>query len=502
MPSRPAKKSARSNTLGFTMAHRDRISAVDTAWLRMDRPDNLMMICGVLTFAEPVDVARLRKTVEKRFLRFRRFRDIPVSQGGVSFWEPDTAFDLDHHVVHVALPGRAGKRELQTMVSRLASTPLNPARPLWQIHLVDNFAGGCAIVVRIHHCYADGIALVRVLLSLTDTAPNGPPALLPPPARPAPARDGGPAPALAQPLVDAMRTAFRIGMTVFEQGSALWQDPAKAVALAEQGQAVTGELARLALMGRDSPTRIKGIPGMSKRVAWADPLPLSEVKSVGKALGASVNDVLLSCVAGALREYLLEKADPVEGISIRAMVPVNLRPAQSAYALGNCFGLVFLDLPLGIGNPVERLYAVRANMRALKGSTQPALTLALLAAVGAGPRLLEEQLLQALSHNATAVVTNVPGPPQRLYLVGRKIEGFMFWVPQAGDIGVGVSILSYGGTVQFGLITDRGLLPDPESVIQRFAPEFEKLTLTALLAPDWEGDLDPGVAARACGITA
>jgi WS/DGAT/MGAT family acyltransferase len=226
------------------------------------------------------------------------------------------------------------------------------------------------------------------------------------------------------------------------------------------------------------------------------------VKAVGKALDASVNDVLLSSVAGALREYLVDKGDAVDGVSVRALVPVNLRPLEKAYRLGNQFGLVFLDLPLGIANPVERLYAVRANMRALKGSLQPVLTLGLLAAVGAGPKLLQDQLLQALSRNGTAVMTNVPGPQFPLYVAGAMIDGFMFWVPQAGDIGMGVSILSYNGSVQFGLISDRGLVPDPENVIRRVRPEFEKLTLTALMAPDWTGELDPEVAASAVELFA
>jgi diacylglycerol O-acyltransferase len=189
---------------------------------------------------------------------------------------------------------------------------------------------------------------------------------------------------------------------------------------------------------------------------------------------------------------------------MRALVPVNLRPLESAHKLGNQFGLVFLDLPIGIENPVERLYAVRANMRALRDSFQPVLTLGLLAAVGAGPKLLQDQLLSALSRNGSAVMTNVRGPQQPLYMAGAKIGRFMFWVPQSGDVGMGASILSYDGQVQFGLITDRGLCPDPERVIARFRPEFEKLVLTTLLAP-WprQGDLDPETArAIATGASA
>ena len=478
------------------------MSSVDTAWLRMDRPHNLMMICGVLMFDGPVAFARLRRLVDERFLVFRRFRQRAVELAGTAYWAPDPHFDLDHHVVHVALPGRAGKRELQALASRLISTPLDPARPMWQFHLVERCNGGAALVARMHHCYADGIALVRVMLSMTDAGPDGPPAMpFEQKARRRAAAEPGIVTTLMQPFSGVMKTALAVGATLVERGAGLWQDPAKAVELANQGGALTAEIAKLALMGQDSPTRFKGAPGVAKRVAWADPLPLDEVKTIGKALAASVNDVLLACVAGALRAYLVGKGDPVDGVVVRALVPVNLRPVEKAYKLGNQFGLVFLDLPIGIENPVERLYAVRANMRALKGSYQPVLALGLLAAMGAGPRALQEVLLTALARNATAVMTNVPGPQQALYMAGARIRSLMFWVPQSGDIGMGVSILSYAGEVQFGLATDRALCPDPEHVIARFRPEFEKLVLATLLAP-WprDGDLDPCVAAEAVAM--
>ena len=477
---------------------REKISAVDTAWLRMDRPGNLMVICGVLLFDGRIDLDRLKATIDERFLRFARFRQRPVQTSAGAYWETDDPFDLDRHVIDAKLPAGDPTRNLETLVSRLASRPLDPARPLWQFHLIENFGGGSAVVVRIHHCYADGIALIQVMLSLTDAARDGPPAMPPPPERRE--RAAPPDDAMSQlmaPVANAMQTALGVATTLIDKGVELWQDPRKAVALAEQGTALTAEIAKLALMTQDSPTRFKGTPGVGKKVAWAEPLPLAEVKAVGKALGASVNDVLLSCVAGAIREYLVRKGDAVDGVMIRALVPVNLRPLEKAYRLGNRFGLVFLELPIGIENPVERLYAVRANMRALKGSYQPILALGLLAAMGAGPKVLQEQLLDALARNATAVMTNVPGPQQPLYLAGARMESLMFWVPQSGDIGMGVSILSYNGEVQFGLITDRGLVPDPQRVIARFAPEFEKLVLTALLAPPWQGDLDPALAARA-----
>jgi diacylglycerol O-acyltransferase / wax synthase len=481
---------------------REKISAVDTAWLRMDRPHNLMMICGVLLFRQQLSLARLRRVIEERFLVFHRFRQRAVQVPGMAFWQSDPHFDLERHVVETALPGRAGRAELQKLVSRLATTPLDPARPMWQFHLVDNYEGGSALVVRIHHSYADGIALVRVMLSMTDASPSGPPAM---PFAARPSRRGEPQDALGQllaPFSGAMSTAMKIGATLVDKGAAIWADPAKAVALAGQGTALTAEIAKLALMPQDSPTRFKGKPGVGKRVAWAAPLPLAEVKTIGKALGASVNDVLLSCVAGAIRAYLQTKGEPVADVMIRALVPVNLRPMEKAYKLGNQFGLVFLDLPVGIANPVERLYAVRANMNALKGSFQPVLALGLLAAMGSGPKALQEVLLQALARNATAVMTNVPGPQAPLYLAGAAIDNLMFWVPQSGDIAMGVSIISYNGTVQFGLIADRGLCPDPERVSDQFSRQFEQLVLATLMAPwPWEGELDPDVAAITAGVT-
>lgn len=456
------------------------MSAVDTAWLRMDRPDNLMMICGVVTLRDRIDVARLAATTQKRFLRYARFRKRPVEELGITYWETDPQFDLARHVIEVKLPGKAGTRQLQSLVSRLASTPLDPARPLWQFHLVDNYLGGSALVMRIHHCYADGIALTQVLLSMTD-ATRRRAAAAPAAAKATRVADGGLA-QLKRSLPGVMRLALRIGALMIDKGVAIWQDPKEALALATQGTALATEIAKLALMTQDSRTRFKGKPGVAKCAAWAKPISLAAVKAAGKAKKASVNDVLLSCVAGALRSYLVAKGDPVRGVVIRALVPVNLRPLDKAHELGNQFGLVFLDLPIGIENPVRRLHAVRANMNALKASYQPVLSLGLLAAMGAGPKILQDQLLLALSRNATAVMTNVPGPQQPFYMAGAEVGSLMVWVPQSGDIGMGVSILSYNGQVQFGLLTDRGLCPDPEKITARFGPEFEELR-AAISAP-------------------
>jgi hypothetical protein len=169
---------------------------------------------------------------------------------------------------------------------------------------------------------------------------------------------------------------------------------------------------------------------------------------------------------------------------------VNLRPAGQGHNLGNHFGLVFLDVPLGMDHPLERLYETRRRMSALKGSYQPMIALALLSAVGHGPRMVQEQVTHLLSANASAVMTNVPGPQSPLYLAGRRIAGIEFWVPQSGGIGMGISILSYDGRIQFGVITDAGLVPDPQRIVERFGDEFDKLMWLTLMSPWADEALD------------
>jgi WS/DGAT/MGAT family acyltransferase len=248
---------------------------------------------------------------------------------------------------------------------------------------------------------------------------------------------------------------------------------------------VAGDSAALALMPDDSPTRLKGKSGGRKQVAWCPPVPLDQVKAVGKALGCSLNDVLLSCLAGALGEYLKSHGDDVAGQDIRAMVPVNLRQPEASPTLGNHFGLAPLLLPIGIDNPVERVYEVRRRMAALKGSYQPLLAFGLLAVAGLLPKPAQDAMLDIFSRKTTAVMTNVPGPSEKLRFCGATLEQTMFWVPQSGDVGLGMSILSYGGSVQIGVIADSALCPEPQRIVDEFMPEFARLSMVTLMLP-WD----------------
>jgi WS/DGAT/MGAT family acyltransferase len=478
----------------MSSARRERISGVDTAWLRMEQPTNLMMIVGVFMFEGKLDLRKVKRTVGNRFLAFHRFRQRAVQDATGAWWEDDETFDIDSHVHRIALPGKADKAELQALMSDLASTPLDFSKPLWQFHLVENYAGGSALIMRIHHCYADGIALTEVTLSMTHATSQGSLAL---PAEEIPPGPGPEADFWAQilkPVSGALENATRVGKSLLEQGRELAANPELATDVLEgatrKGIEFAGEIGKLVLMPSDASTRFKGALGVRKTVAWAKPLPLDEVKIMGKALGCSINDVLLAMATGALRGYLASKGDPVDGLEIRAVVPVNLRPAGEGRRLGNYFGLVFLELPIGLDDPLGRLYEIRRRMHELKGSYQPIIVLGLLHAVGYGPKRLQDQVTALLSQNASAVMTNVPGPQHPLYFAGRRILELNFWVPQSGGIGMGVSILSYDGHIQFGLITDEGLVPDPDRIVSRFQGEFDKLMWLTLMSP-WEEESSP-----------
>ncbi len=471
-------------------ANVERMSRVDTAWLRMDTEANLMMIVGVWLIEPQLSLADLRERVGTALLQYGRFRQKVVEDTLGAQWVDDDHFDLAAHVLPEKLELSKGQSPLEALkhyVGELATQPLNPSRPLWQFHLFEDFeTGRSALVARIHHCIADGIALISVMLSITDGGKS-------PPARRK--RDGDDdendwiADYLIKPASDLAVKAIGVYGASLGKGVEMMADPAAplngSLEMARIGAQVVSDVAAMALMPDDSATSLKGKATPGKRVAWGEPLPLPEVKAIGQALGGSINDVLLASVAGAIGSYLRDKGEDPTGKEIRAMVPVNLRPLDKAWQLGNRFGLVPLVLPIGIANPVDRLAAVRARMQELKGGYQPLLAFALLSVAGVLIKPVQHALLGLFAKKATAVMTNVPGPAVPLKICGRTLKQVMFWVPASGDIGMGVSILSYGGGVQFGLITDARMCPDPDEIVQRFRPEFEQLLYLAMMLP-WE----------------
>jgi WS/DGAT/MGAT family acyltransferase len=472
----------------MSTAGHERMSSVDTAWLRMDGPHNSMMIVGVSATETPIRPDAFRRMIEQRLLCFPRFRRKVVADAFGASWVEDEAFDLDAHLAHEALHAPAGKLELQALAGRLAGSPLDPQRPLWQIHLIERYGGGSAWITRVHHCYADGMAMLRVLLSMTEQDPG--PALAPDGAHGkaragrGAARPGAvPVPGwlqhLARPAGDILEHALAEGARLLEQGVHRAFHPGQVAALALEAGGMAGEFLKVLALPDDPATPLRGALSGEKAVAWGPAIPLHEVHAIGRALDCTINDVLMCTVAGALGGYLREQGFDTGGLRLRASVPVNLRATDEPLTLGNRFGLVFVDLMPGIANPLERLGAMHDAMAALKGSLQPSMSLVSLAAMGMLPAALQAAAVETFSRKATTVVSNVPGPQAALSMCGQRVSEMYFWVPQSGSLGLGVSLLSYAGHLHFGVISDRALVESPARIVERFGREFENLLLAA-----------------------
>jgi WS/DGAT/MGAT family acyltransferase len=449
------------------------MSPVDSAWLHMEVPTNLMMITGVSLLDQSIDFERFRKTIEVRLLSLDRFKmrivepRLPV---GTPHWEVDPNFDLDAHVHRVALPEPGDMAELQRFISDLASTPLDFSKPLWQVHLVENVAGGSAMVMRLHHCIGDGTAMNAVLFRLMDAQRDAPIGEVQEPV------------SEEHPPRDFLSTVFRpvrsIGNAIrylAHEGTESLKHPERIIEGAGAATEAATILGRVLLMTPDPETPLKGPLGVQKRVAWSNNIPLVDVKTVSKAFGAKVNDVMLCAVAGALRDHLIGRGLDVNDLEVRSVIPVDLRPPDRGIELGNAFGLVFLSLPLSIEDPLERLHETKKRMDAIKQSIEALTFYSLLNVFGVAPKQVEEQALNIFGSRATAVITNVRGPGIPLYIAGGKIENIMGWVPQAGRLGVGVSIFSYDSKVSVGLITDAGLVPHPEQITDTIRTRFDEL---------------------------
>lgn len=459
------------------------LSPVDSAWWQMEHPTNLMMIAGVLICKQPLDFAKVCELFRERLLKFRRFRQ-KVAGGNLGLgrphWEDDPYFRLDQHMHHIALPGDGSRTQLVELLSDLSSTPLDYARPLWQAHVVDNVMGGSALIMRLHHCIGDGTALVAVITSLLETA-SGKPLIQPAPRKTRKAKG------MLESLID--NASWLVAGTRSVVGSLVAggldgiQHPSH---LLELGQQLTAQATRnAALVGRaltqpnDPVTPIKGPLGVAKEVAWSDETRLEDVKQICAVLGVKINDLIVTAMAGALRSYLLHRSYMPTQAEIHAIIPVDLRPAEKAFDLGNVFGLVFLGMPIGVADPLQRLRTVKKHMDALKRSNEAMLYYSLLNIVGMTPKQVEENVVDFFGGRATMVFTNVVGPREPLFLAGSEVDNAIYWVPQSGRLGMGISIFSFGGRINIGVITDAGLTPDPERLTRAFGDEMRLFGLVA-----------------------
>ncbi len=361
----------------------------------------------------------------------------------------------------------------RSFVADLMTMPLDRSRPLWHMYLIDGYGDGAAMICRMHHCIADGIALARVMLSLTDAAPDG--EVAPPAVRNGASHGGGSA---TESVRDAIGDLARFGVSAVSQGTHIVTSPSYAARLAGAIARDSGTAVRLLLTPSDAATAIKGDPGISRRVAWTDPIPLSGIKRIAHSHHATVNDVLLAAVTGALRHYLQDRGGPVA--EIQAMVPFNLRPLDQPvpHKLGNRFGLVFLPLPVGTSGSYRRLVEVRHRMQEIKDGRDGAVSYGLLSLTGLAPEPLERRIIDMFTAKTTAVITNVPGPSEPVYVAGTPVRAVLVWAPTSGHMGMSVSIFSYRGEVTVGLMVDAALVPDPDHIAGRLSKELEALRPT------------------------
>lgn len=414
----------------------ERLSAVDAAWLRMDRPTNRMMITSVAVLRGRVEPAAVERVIRERLLPHPRFRQhVEWSALGRPRWVEDPYFALSSHLHHVALPPPGDDAALRELVGDLMSAPLDRARPLWTTHLVDGYQGDSAIIMRVHHCVADGVALVRLLLSLTDH--------------------------------EAQASAPEAGAP----------PPPHTGTLGQLGRAVGGARALVhdLLMPADAPTPLQGRLGVRKRAAWTAAHDVTAVVTAAHALGGTLNDLMLAAVAGALRSYVAARTGEIPEVDVRAMVPVNLRRVVGGGEAGNRFGLVYVTLPLTQPTPAERLAVVQRRMDDIKHTPEAVMSFGVLGAMGLASVTIERFGVELFAKKASTMITSVPGPTAPLSFAGRPLASLLVWAPASGQMSVTLSILSYAGRLQVGIASDERVVPDPEVIAAALDRELHAL---------------------------
>jgi len=451
---------------------KQQMNSADAAWLHMDRPTNLMVVNSILWFDEPMDIERGKEVVRERMVeRFPRFRQRivePRTGVGLPYWEDDPNFDIDRHLHHIAVPAPGDRAALQKLVGDLISSPMDRSKPLWDTYVIDGYGAGMAHVTRTHHSIADGIALARLLLSMTDERPDA--GFSPPADRPA---SRGRLGAVTGPLEAG---AHLVGAAMHEGHEVLAHPRSELRGLAATTAKDGRALAKLLLTPPERDSVLRGELGARQAVAWTDDVTLEEVKAVGHATDTTVNDVLVAAITGALRRYLIDRDSLVD--ELRAMIPFNLRPLDQSLPreLGNRFGLVYLPLPTGIRGRRKRLEEVHRRMDSIKNSPEGAISYGILGLIGMTPPQIERRLIDLFTSKSTLILTNVPGPRQPVYFAGTRVAGIVPWVPAGGSIGLGVSIFSYDGKVMLGVRADTRLVSDPEEIIESFKRELDELT--------------------------
>ena len=443
-------------------------SGIDTAWLQLEQPTNRMVVHGVLFCDGPVDLEALRERVAERWVaRYPGLRQRPTWPAGPlgpARWV-DADPDLRTHIDTVDLPAPGDDDALAAHVGQLMSRELPTDRPWWAMHVLTGYRGsvtgpeGTAVVISLHHGLADGVALNHLFHQLADDAPGTdegtPVAFAAPPRRRHGARD-----------VRLVRREIPARLAGIAKQMQRWPSAEGRQEIAATGKAMGLSTAMIARPPADAESALQGELGTEKSARWTGPVPMDEIKALGKAHGASINDVVCAAIAGALREFLGDArgAEPVP--RLRAVMPTNLRRLDRpiSHWLGNEFGLVLPPLPTDEPDTGRRIERMHASMATIKRTNQALVTFIGIAGAGHGAPAWTQALVRRYAESSSLIITNVPGPLRELTVAGTRIRDLLFWVPCSGQLALGVSVLSYAGHLRLGVAGDTRVLGGEQGV--------------------------------------
>jgi diacylglycerol O-acyltransferase / wax synthase len=453
----------------------DRLTGLDTSFLHMERAGAHMHVASTIIFAgEAPGHEEFRDHIASRLHLVPRFRQklrfVPLDQGR-PVWVDDPHLNLDYHVRQTALPAPGSEEQLRNLAARIFSQQLDRSKPLWELWLVEGLRDDrFAIIGKSHHALVDGISgvdITTVLFDL-DREPHGSPASAPPwLARPEPTD--------MKLLGDALRERLTSPGEIARGVRHALRGPRQVL----EGLGATSKMIGAGMSAPSTVFNVEIGPHRRFAITQAD---LAELKRVKDAHGGTVNDVILSIVAGGIGKYLRARGHDTEGLEMRAMVPVSVRATEERGALGNRISAMMAPLPIWCEDPVERLHIVTGSMGDLKSSGQAVGAEILTRITDFAPTTIASQAarLQPAQRFFNLVVTNVPGPQFPLYVLGRKMESIFPMVPLARRQALCVGIMSYNGQVNFGLVGDYDAMADLDS----FALDLEAATAeTVATAP-------------------
>ena len=459
--------------------HLDRLSAVDASFLHQEGPDSHMHVGALVTLdGPPPAMADFLDFLRGRLHLVPRYRQklaTPPLDSGRPLWVDDPDFNVEFHVRHTALPSPGSDEQLRNLVARIFSQQFDRSKPLWELWIVENLHDGCwAMITKSHHALIDGISGVDVGTVLFDLAPT--PREVEHPGRPwSPHRE----PAAVDLVAGGIRGALKAGIKVAESAVDSALHPGRTLAAAREAAEGIGEIAWAAL--NPAPDTPLNVPiGPHRRFVGVRGR-LEDFKLIKGAFGGTVNDVVLTVVAGGLRSFLHSRGVRTEGLELRALVPVSLRQESDQGQLGNQIVPMRGPLPVYIADPIERLNAVRIEMDGLKESKQ-ALGAEVIASAQdfAPPTLLGvASRMQFSTRLFNLIVTNVPGPQLPLYVLGREMQTVypIAFLPK--DHALAVAIISYNGYLNFGLLGDYDAVPDIDDIGAAIGRSIDELLALA-----------------------